>query len=148
MNRSDVTRQLQSSDAPNFKAMDLVEAPVLDKKTGDISVGLKVQHYLDPEKRIEATSNYPGASGHDQPLERFNMQQQGQTVPFGGSSDARPWMEPSHSSTADVWGNKAAEAAAPRGSWQHKWHRSQANSYGTRRAAWNTRSTVPVCSTR
>lgn len=70
---------------------------------------------LDPEEHIERTSNYPGATGHDAPLERAMMDPAHGVPAYGGSTDARKEMTQRHRPTAEVWESKKEEAAQPKG---------------------------------
>lgn len=115
------------SDAPNFKYTQMVDAPILNRQTGAISMGRKMQFNLDPEKHIERTSRTPGATGmtgaHESGTtsERAAAGMMGEPVPgYGGSTDARVEGSLEHRTTRRVWNQKKREAAQPKGATERR----------------------------
>jgi hypothetical protein len=98
----------------------LVDAPVLNHATREITMGKKMQGYVDPEHYIAGTKNYPGANemtGTDRGLsERAVAQHLGQPTPaYGGSTDARTDPSGGHRSTEAVWTGKEEDVTSPAG---------------------------------
>ena len=104
------------SDAPNFQMTRMVDAPSINRKTGDITMRPTMQHMLDPEKHIEQTSRAPGANEMHGPFERQNATYTpGAYVPaYGGTTDARPGIA-EHQSTRSVWRQKIRDVRQKKG---------------------------------
>jgi len=104
------------SDNPNFKHSAVVDAPVLDPHTRQVTVGPQVRHYHDPEKHIERMSNAPGAEGMSADKRRDMIYGHEPVQPFGGSTDARgsDW-ESTHRPTAEVMRHKEWQSRQPKG---------------------------------